>query len=200
MTEGPRRYSVIYADPPWAFKTYSDKGKDRAPDQHYGVMTIDAICALPVQEWSAQNALLFLWVYQPMLPDALRVMEAWGFNYVTVGFFWVKVSGGQDRLFYATDNVRKGLGYYTRAGAEQCWIGKRGNGVKRFSMGEGQVVFSPLREHSRKPDEIAESIVELCGDVPRLEMFARTKRPGWDHFGNETGKFDDGRVGKTTVE
>ena len=137
-------YSIIYADPPWAFKTFSDKGKDRAPEQHYQTMSIDDICALPVSEMAAPHALLFMWVYQPMLPEAMKVIEAWGFSLVTVGYYWIKINGGQGRLFYAQDNAKKGLGYYTRAGAEQCWIGKRGKGLPRVSMGQGQVVFAPL--------------------------------------------------------
>ena len=186
------KYRVVYADPPWKFKTFSDEGKDRAPEQHYSTMTIEEICAIPVKEWMADDSLLFIWVYQPLLPETFEIMAAWCFKYVTIGFVWVKISGGQDRLFYAQEDVRKSLGYYTRAGAEICLIAKRGKGIPgRLSKSEGQVVLSPVREHSRKPDEIAESIVELYGDVPRLEMFARTKRVGWDVFGNETGKFGE---------
>lgn len=183
------RYSVIYADPPWRFKTWSEAGKDRAPEQHYDTMDIAEIAKLPVSKWAADDAALFLWPYQPMLKDAFTLIEAWGFTFKTVAYFWVKITGRQDRLFYANEDVRKGLGYHTRAGAEQCWLATRGDGYERISKGEGQVIFAPVREHSRKPDEIAESIVRLTGDVPRLEMFARTKRPGWDVFGNETEKF-----------
>lgn len=183
------RYSVIYADPPWRFETYSAKGKDRAPDQHYSTMPIDDIRALPVTDWAAENAALFLWVYQPMLREAFTLFDAWGFTFKTVAYVWVKITGGQDRLFYGQEDVRKGLGYHTRAGTEQVWLATRGKGYERLSKGESQVVFSPLREHSRKPDEIAESIVRLVGDVPRLEMFARTRRQGWEAWGNEADKF-----------
>jgi N6-adenosine-specific RNA methylase IME4 len=133
---------------------------------------------------------LFLWVVQPQLPEALRLIEAWGFTFKTVAYCWVKNKGNQDRLFYAGEDVRKGLGYHTRSGMEQCWLATRGKGYSRLSKSETQVVFSPLREHSRKPDEISDSIVNLTGDVPRLEMFARTQRPGWDVWGNQTSKFD----------
>lgn len=187
-----RRYRCLYADPPWAFQTWSDEGKDRAPEQHYSTMSIEDICALPVADIAEDDAALFLWAYQPMLPDAFDVIRRWGFTYKTVAYYWVKIKGRQDRLFYAGEDVRNGLGYHTRAGAEQCLLATRGKGYERISKGEGQVIFSPLREHSRKPDEVAESIVRLVGDVSRIELFARTKRAGWDVFGNETSKFEEG--------
>ena len=182
-------YSVIYADPAWRFETFSDKGKGRAPEQHYETMTIAEMAALPVASWAERDAALFLWGYQPMLREAFTLIDAWGFTYKTVAYVWVKITGGQDRLFYAQDDVRKGLGYHTRASTEQVWLATRGEGYERLSKGEPQAVFAPLREHSRKPDEVAESTVRLVGDVPRLEMFARTRRAGWDCWGNETDKF-----------
>lgn len=182
-------YSVIYADPPWKFEAWSHRGEDRGAVQHYGCMSLDDICALPVADWAAKDAALFIWVVQPMLREAVRVIDSWGFTLKTVAYCWVKIKGEQDRLFYAGEDVRMGLGYHTRAGMEQCWLATRGDGYERLSQGEAQVMFAPLREHSRKPDEIADSIVRLVGDVPRLEMFARTVRPGWSAFGNETTKF-----------
>ncbi len=192
LPAGP--FKLIYADPPWSFATWSHRGQGKGASQHYDVMTLDDIAALPVAEVAAQDAALFLWVVQPMLPEALRLIEAWGFTFKTVAYCWVKIKGvaernGQDRLFYAGEDVRLGLGYHTRSGMEQCWLATRGKGYDRLAQGEAQVVFSPLREHSRKPDEIAESIVRLTGEVPRLEMFARTARPGWEVFGNQTDKF-----------
>jgi N6-adenosine-specific RNA methylase IME4 len=187
-------YSVVYADPPWSFKTWGKAGQDRAPDQHYATMPTEAIASLGVKDVAARDALLFLWVYQPMLVDALDVMGAWGFRYVTLGYVWVKVSGRQPPLFVDADMVPKGLGYYTRAGVEQALIGKRGKGVSLESKSEAQVVFAPRREHSRKPDEIARSIVRLAPAARRLELFARTRREGWDCLGNEIGKFDPREV------
>jgi N6-adenosine-specific RNA methylase IME4 len=191
----PRRdYRVIYADPPWSYATWSHRGQGKGASQHYGVMDAAALRALPVREIAAKDCALFLWVVQPQLPEAMALIDAWGFTYKTVAYCWVKNKGKQDRLFYAQEDVRLGLGYHTRSGMEQCWLATRGKGYARISQREAQVVFSPLREHSRKPDEIASSIEALTGDVPRLEMFARTARPGWDCFGNETGKFDSGRA------
>lgn len=187
----PGPFSVIYADPPWRFRTWSAEGQDRAPDQHYGTMDIADIKAQGVGAIAAPDAVLFLWVYQPMLREAFDVIEAWGFAYKTVGYIWIKTNGPADQgmLFVDQTTVRKGLGYHTRAGSEQVWIATRGRGYERLSKGEPQVVFAGLREHSRKPDEIADSIVRLTGDVPRVELFARTARPGWSAWGNETGKF-----------
>ncbi|RFB80420.1 adenine methyltransferase [Methylovirgula sp. 4M-Z18] len=181
----------MYADPPWQFHSWSHRGEDRGAVQHYGCMSLNDICNLPVRDIAAPDAALFIWVVQPMLPQALRVIEAWGFEFKTVAYCWLKIKGGQDRLFYDGADVRKGLGYHTRSGMEQCWLATRGKGYARVSQGEAQVVFSPLREHSRKPDVIAESIVNLTGDVPRLELFARTRRPGWDVWGNQVDKFGD---------
>ncbi|TBW33373.1 adenine methyltransferase [Siculibacillus lacustris] len=186
-----RVYRVIYADPPWSFRTWGEAGQDRAPEQHYPTMPLDEIMALPVGDIAANDAALFLWVYQPMLPEALRLIEAWGFEFKTVAFVWVKTSGphGQGRLFWDEADCRKGLGYHTRAGTEQVWLATRGKGYDRIDKGVGQTVFAVPREHSRKPDVIPHLIDRLVGDLPKLEMFGRTERPGWDVFGNEVGKF-----------
>lgn len=194
LPRGP--YRVIYADPPWSYQTWSHRGQGKGASQHYDVMDAAALRALPVAEIADRDAALFLWVVQPQLPEAIALIDAWGFEFKTVAYVWVKLKGGghggaQDRLFYAGEDVRKGLGYHTRSGAEQCWLATRGKGYRRLSMNEPQVCFSPLREHSRKPDEIADSIVNLTGDVPRLEMFARTRRAGWDVWGNQVEKFGE---------
>jgi N6-adenosine-specific RNA methylase IME4 len=180
---------VIYADPPWTFSTWSKRGEDRSPVQHYACMSLGDICGLPVRDVAAADCALFMWVVQPMLPQALTVIDAWGFTFKTVAFAWVKTKGAQRFLFQSPEDVRMGMGYHTRSGFEQCWLATRGKGYRRQVMDQPQVVFAPVREHSRKPDEIADAIVRLVGDVPRLEMFARTRRPGWEVFGNQTEKF-----------
>lgn len=189
MTLPPGPFSIIYADPPWAYQTWSHRGQGKGAAQHYDTMAADDIRALPVREIAAEDAALFLWVVQPQLPEALALIEAWGFTYKTVAFYWIKTRGGQHRLFYGAEDARLGLGYHTRSGAEQCWLATRGKGYRRHSAGVRQVVHAPLREHSRKPDEIAEAIVELTGDAPRIELFARTTRPGWSVWGNQTDRF-----------
>ena len=191
LSAADRRWSILYADPPWQFRTWGDKGQDRAPEKHYATMAIEDIMALPVADVAARDAALFLWVYQPMLPEAMRLIEAWGFEPKTVAFVWVKTNGNdaQGRLFWDQAECRKGLGYWTRAGTEQVWLATRGKAFERLDKGVGQTVFASPREHSRKPDAIPHLITRLAGDLPRLEMFGRTERPGWDVFGNEVGKF-----------
>ena len=187
-------YRIIYADPPWKWCGYNDRIGQRSIENHYNTMSIDNLKAMPIVEMAAPDAVLFIWVVQSILPPALEIIEAWGFTFKTVAFAWVKLKHGQDRLFYAGDDVKMGMGYHTRAGFEQCWLATRGNGYKRLAKGEPQVVFAPRREHSRKPDEVADAIVRLCGDLPRIELFARTRRPGWDAWGNEVDKFGGASV------
>lgn len=182
-------YRVLMVDPPWRFRTWSDTNQAKSASRYYDLMHTKDLMALPVGALATEDAAMFLWVCQPNLVDAMDVISAWGFTFKTVAFAWVKIKGKQDRLFYAGEDVRMGMGYHTRAGFEQCWLATRGSGYERLVRDEPQVIFSPLREHSRKPDEVAEAIVRLVGDVPRIEVFARTQRPGWAAWGNETDKF-----------
>lgn len=186
------KYQLIYADPPWQFNTFNMKGKtleergqQHAPDKHYQCQDLDWIKSLPVNDWAAPNAILFMWVSDPLLKQAFEVMEAWGFQYKTVGFTWAK------KARKSPDKWHIGLGFYTRANPEMCLLGRKGKkSIPRAFKGVRQLVVEPVREHSRKPDRVREDIVTLFGDLPRLEMFARTSTPGWDSWGNETGKFD----------
>ncbi len=182
-------YRVLYADPPWRFAAWSHRGEGRGAVQHYACLELDELKAFPVRDLAAPDAALFMWVVQPMLPQALELIEAWGFTFKTVAFAWVKIKGKQDRLFYAGEDVRLGLGYHTRSGFEQCWLATRGKGYERLTRGEPQIIFTPIRQHSRKPDEVADAIVRLCGG-PRLELFARQSHAGFDTWGNERRKFD----------
>ena len=179
-------YSCLYADPAWSFATWSHRGQGKGASQHYSCMGVDEICALPVGELAAEDAVLFTWVTQPLLPEAMRVVEAWGFTFKTVAFVWVKMptlwTPESGRI-----EPRLGLGYHTRSGSEQCWLCIRGKGYVRKSQGVPQVIHSPLRAHSQKPDEIGQRIEQLVGDVPRLELFARTRRPNWACWGDEVG-------------
>jgi len=170
-------YSIIYADPPWRYEVWSNKGKGRSAESHYPTMSLDEICALPVKEVSAPDSALFLWVTFPNLPDAFRVMQAWGFRYKTVAFVWVKRNKKSTGWFW-------GLGYWTRANAEICLLATKGH-PKRQSRRVHQVIDTPVEEHSKKPDVTRQRIVELMGSVPRIELFARQECPGWDVWGNE---------------
>ena len=140
-------------------------------------MSIDELCALPVETLAEKDCLLFLWATFPQLPEALRLIRAWGFTFKTVAFVWLKLNKKSPTWFY-------GLGYWTRGNAEICLLAKRGK-PKRRSAGVHQFIISPVEEHSKKPDVTRDKIIELAGNLPRVELFARQKTPGWDVWGNE---------------
>ena len=194
MTTSPRcaHYNVVYADPPWTFATYSDKGKGRSAEAHYSCMGFADICKLPVAEWAARDSILLLWVTDPLMPRGLDLMEAWGFTYKTVGFYWAKLNKSATREAFDERSFFTGLGYWTRANPEMCLLGTRGS-PKRLAKDVRRLVVTPRREHSRKPDEVYERIERLAAG-PYLEVFAREGRPGWDAWGNQAGLFDGGAV------
>lgn len=177
VTAVTNKYQIIYADPPWKFRTYSDKGLGRSPDRHYSTMTLEDIKALPVLALADDNCALFMWTTIPFLRQSFEVMEAWGFQYKTVAFVWIKQNRKSDSLFW-------GNGYWTRSNSEICMLATRGH-PKRVSASVHQVIISHVEEHSRKPQEARDRIVKLMGDVPRIELFARQKTQGWDAWGNE---------------
>ena len=172
-----RKYNVIYADPPWAYRVWSKKGMGRSAESHYPTMSIEAIKALPVSELADRDCALFLWVTFPMLKEAWSVMGAWGFSFKTVAFVWIKLNRKASTLF-------TGMGYWTRANAEICLLATRGH-PKRQGRNVHQVIASPVEEQSKKPEEARRRIVALMGDVPRVELFARQHPEGWDVWGNE---------------
>jgi len=193
VSEG--KFSLIYSDPPWAFKSYGAQDPATSRAAKYQTMTVEEMYALPVNDWAADNSLLAMWVYDPMLPQALDLAQAWGFRFTTVLFRWLKTSDipGQLRLFDMEEVMKMGTGYHTRGGGcEECWLFSRGNGLPVLRHDIRKEFFSPRREHSRKPDECAKWLVDLYGDVTRIEMFARTRRIGWSVFGNQTDKFITG--------
>lgn len=140
-------------------------------------MSIEDIKALPVRSLAAKDCALFMWITFPCLQEAMEVLSAWGFEYKTVAFVRVKQNRKSDSLFW-------GMGYWTRANAEICVLATKGR-PKRQSTSVHQVIMSHIEQHSKKPDETREKIVELMGDLPRVELFARQKTPGWDAWGNE---------------
>ena len=172
-----KKYNVILADPPWAYRVWSKKGMGRSAENHYPTMSMEDIRALPVNDLAAENCALFLWITFPQLQEAFSVIQDWGFSYKTVAFVWVKQNRKVPSLFW-------GLGYWTRANAEVCLLATKGN-PKRQSAAVHQVILSPVEQHSKKPDAVRERIVALMGDVPRVELFARQETPGWDVWGNE---------------
>lgn len=132
---------------------------------------------MPVADIAAKDSALFLWATFPMLPEALRVISAWGFKFKTVAFVWLKQNRKSPGWFY-------GMGFWTRANAEICLLATRGK-PKRKDNSIHQLIISPIEAHSKKPDETREKIVRLMGDLPRVELFARQTPPGWDVWGNE---------------
>ena len=172
-----KKYNVIYADPPWRYEVYSKKGLGRSAESHYPTMHLEDICSLPVVELAEKDCALFLWVTIPCLLEGLHVLNAWGFTYKTIAFVWVKQNRKADSLF-------SGMGYWTRSKVELCLLATRGH-PKRHDAAVHQVVMSHIEEHSKKPQEVRDRIVRLMGDVPRIELFARQKVPGWDAWGNE---------------
>lgn len=194
------KYGAIYADPPWRFEVWSGEtavkkrkapgshGTNVAAGHHYNTMSMAEIRDLPVSEWAADDCALFLWICWPQMPDALQVIERWGFKYKTCAFCWVKADARQPEMFGdGSTKPRMGMGYWTRANSEVCLLATRGK-PKRLHADVRQAIIEPPREHSRKPDEIRPRIERLVAG-PYLEMFARTTVPGWDAWGNETTKF-----------
>ena len=173
-----KRYEIIYADPPWAYKAWSDKGKGRSAESHYPTMAKADIQRLPVNEIAAKNSVLFLWVTAPCLIEGIELVSAWGFEYKTVAFTWVKQNKKSDSIFI-------GMGYYTRSNAEYCLLATRGKVLERQSHSVSSVVLSHIERHSQKPSEVRERIVKLFGNRPRIELFARQYADGWDCWGNE---------------
>lgn len=172
-----KKYKIIYADPPWQYRVYSKKGQGRSAENHYHTMNIKDIMALPVDKIADKDCILFLWITFPCLKEGIEVMERWGFKYKTCGFNWVKRNKKKNTYFM-------GLGFWTRSNSEVCLIGTKGQ-PKRVSKSVSQICDARITEHSRKPAEIRERIVELCGELPRIELFARDKVKGWDSLGDE---------------
>ena len=169
-----KKYNIIYADPPWSYK---DKKCNGNCESHYKTMDIKDICNLPIKNIADKDCVLFLWVTYPMLNEGLKLIEEWGFKYKTIGFQWIKQNKSGKGFFF-------GLGRWTRGNSECCLIAVKGK-PKRISNSVSQLVFSPLQEHSKKPDIVREKIVELIVDKPRIELFARQSVEGWDCWGNE---------------
>ncbi len=171
-----KKYGVIYADPPWLFRTRSDKGKEKSPEKHYDCMSLNDICNMNIKDISKPDSVLLMWVCDPMLDQAFKVIDAWGFTYKTVGFTWAKTNKNTMGFF-------TGLGYWTRGNPEMCLLATRGR-PKRKSKSISQLVISQRKKHSEKP--LLHKDIEDLVDGPYIELFARAKpRAGWDYWGNE---------------
>ena len=183
-----RKYQIIYADPPWHYRQGKSMGTQfqGACDRHYNTMTIEELCKLSVAKITDKNCILFLWATFPQLKEALQLIEAWGFEYKTIAFNWIKLNKDKTPFF--------GIGYYTKSNGEVCLLATKGNPhkfVKDNSI--SQIVMTKRTKHSQKPSEIRNKIVQLLGDRLRIELFARKPETliedpsweGWDVWGNE---------------
>lgn len=175
-------YDVILADPPWHFRNYSADApgmihnRSRGQNRHYPTMTTEDICKLEVP--AANDAILFLWACWPTLPDALRVIDAWGFEYKSLAWVWIKSNPTGWGFF-------TGMGYYTRANSEPCLLATRGRPSKPKNRGILSLIYAPVMQHSRKPDEQYRKIEALYPTANYLELFARRRRENWDIWGNQ---------------
>lgn len=182
-----KKYNIIYADPAWDFgdRLRSSKKLDngkmhfRELDLHYKTMKTSEICALPVKNILADDAVLFMWTTDAHLPDALKVIDAWGFKYKTIGFIWNKKEKSGKQVCF--------MGKWTLKGSEICLLATKGKAHKLIKSHKvRQLVEAERNIHSRKPDEVRKRIVEMFGDeLPKIELFARQTHIGWDAWGNE---------------
>jgi N6-adenosine-specific RNA methylase IME4 len=195
-------YNIIYADPPWSYTRTIGNGvlKRRNGEVYYPSMPVSELEGLGshVRRISCKNSALLIWATMPCLPDAIRVMESWGFKYKTCWCTWVKTNKAGDKPFF-------GVGYYTRSNAELCLLGVKGKiaSFKKLVEGESRegnpsslssICIERPRQHSRKPETVRNNIVTFFGDVPRIELFARESTDGWSTIGNQSDKFNEQNI------
>ncbi|NTG48605.1 DNA methyltransferase [Agrobacterium rhizogenes] len=176
----PHTYDFIMSDFAWEFALRSKKGEGKSAQAQYNCMSLDQIKNLPVLDLCRENAVHWMWATNPMLPQAIAVMEAQGFEFKTAGT-WLKTT--------VHGKIAFGTGYILRSSSEPFLIGTRGKPKTTKSVRSG---FTGLaRKHSQKPEEAFAAAEKLMPKARRLELFSRTNRPGWDHFGDEAGKFGE---------
>ncbi len=195
--ESERKYNIIYADPPWKFDNEQDRNPARG-GATYDKMPLEEICSMPVASIAAKHSALFLWVPRAKIVEGLTCMSSWGFNYVTTTFTWVKLNKcgfvvpsidcddpkGREGLFLGR-GLYSGLGYWVNGNTEMVLFGKRG-APKRKCKKVKEVILAPVGRHSAKPPETRDRIVELMGELSRIELFARGEAAeGWDVWGKE---------------
>ena len=171
-----KKYNIIYCDPPWSYKDKALAG-NRGACCKYETQDKEWLDSLPVEKLADDNCVLFLWVTMPKLNECWELIKNWGFVYKTVAFTWVKRNKKAPSWFW-------GMGRWTRANAELCLIATKGK-PKRINAGVHSIIDTPIQGHSQKPDEVRKRIVELLGDLPRIELFATEKVDGWDAIGYE---------------
>ena len=180
-----KKYRIIYADPPWNFgnRMYSSNKNDhqREIERAYPVMKTNNICDLRVRDICLKDAICFMWSADAFIPDAIKVMTAWGFKYKTIAFVWLKKEKSGKQVC--------NMGHWTMKNMEVVLLGTKGKMtqyLKSRKVRQLQEAVRDRKKHSGKPDIIPEKIVEMLGDnVPKIELFARSKRLNWDVWGNE---------------
>jgi len=179
IAQADQKLDVILADPPWHFKEWvpSHGDNSRSAESHYPIMEDADIGAMPIRELASSNCALFLWTVWPKLEETWFVMSSWGFKYKTIAWVWLKAKRSGFGFF-------TGMGHYTRATSAPCLLAVRGN-MPVTNKDVLSIIYSPVREHSRKPDEQYGKIERLYPNVKKLELFARRKQPGWHVWGNE---------------
>ncbi len=172
------KYSIIYADPPWNYTATGQSIPCRNKEgQPYIAMRMIDIYDFKIPD-TEDDCVLFLWATAPLLPEALFTMKSWGFEYKSIAFTWIK----KNKKNKATNFW--GMGSWTRSNPEYCLLGVKGK-PKAVSHSVHSVIEESIEEHSKKPDIVRDKIVELCGDIKRIELFARNKVNGWDSFGDQ---------------
>ena len=176
---GGDRFGTVLADPPWRFVNRTGKvAPEHRRLSRYPTLELEEICALPVADALQDRAHCYLWVPNALLPEGLKVLAAWGFDYKS-NIVWHKVrkDGGSDG---------RGVGFYFRNVTELLLFGTRGKGARTLAPGRRQVnmMQTRKREHSRKPDEQYD-LIESCSWGPYLELFGRGVRQNWTVWGNQ---------------
>lgn len=182
-------YDIVYLDPPWYY--YGSPIKDAAAGKHYPLMTVDELAALDMRRILNKSAAVFMWATCPRLDFALKLIEAWGLNYRGVAYVWVKTN--------RQGKIISGQGVpptFTKPTTELVLAATTKTTGRPFpirDLAQPQVVLHPRGAHSEKPPIFRERIEQLCGDRPRIELFARSRAKGWDSWGAEVGKLDANR-------
>ena len=173
-----KKYQIIYADPPWSYSDTQKSGGNAyfGASVRYTTMNNKDICKLPICNLADNNCTLFMWATSPLLPEALATIKDWGFKYKTIGFVWNKQTKNGINI--------SNMGRWTMGNVEICLIAVKGK-PHRIVKNIKQLVSAERKRHSEKPEEVRKRIVELMGDLPRIELFARQKTEGWDVWGNE---------------
>ncbi|WMW25158.1 MT-A70 family methyltransferase [Methanolobus sediminis] len=166
------KYKLILADPPWSYKDKSGRDYKHGAAEKYDTMSLEDICNMPIQDIADKDCALFMWATTPLLPEAFKVLEAWGFKYKTT-IYWRKI-------------MSLGMGYWFRGQVEVCLVAIKGN-VKAFRSQRPNFIETKARKHSQKPDQLY-GLIEELEISPKIELFARERREGWDAWGNELPK------------